>query len=224
MDQGEPAVNQLSDDQHIFANDVSWSAEHREKWQLHSALGPNLNPEGFEYKAKEALQEQINPLDYDYSKAASGIDVEDLEKRWQSMQEDYPEYTDESLTLEALDEYQLLFVSVVLEYVDRVFEAIDKDLQEPDPLRLMLLGTAGTGKSTATKTLLQELRRRLQGHKLEVDFFKVAAPTGTAAFNVRFNATAVHRLIHWFTPKYWNDELSDVKLDKSSKHWAKQSL
>ena len=87
------------------------------------------------------------------------------------MQEEYPEYTDESLTVDALDEYQLLFVSVVLEYVERVLEAMDQDLQEPEPLRLMLLGTAGTGKSTATKTLLQELRRRLQGHKLEVDFF-----------------------------------------------------
>ena len=140
------------------------------------------------------------------------------------MQEDYPEYTDESLTLDALDEYQLLFVSVVLEYVERVLEAIDKDLQEPEPLRLMLLGTAGTGKSTATKTLLQELRRRLQGHKLEVDFFKVAAPTGTAAFNVRFNATTVHRLIHWFTPKYWNEELSDVKLDKLQQALGKTEL
>ena len=224
LDQGEPAANQLSDDQHIFAKDVSWSAENREKWQLHSALGPNLNPEGFEYKAKEALQEQVNPLDYDYSKAASGIDVEDLEKRWQSMQEDYPEYTDESLTLDALDEYQLLFVSVVLEYVEKVLEAIDKDWQEPEPLGLMLLGTAGTGKSTATKTLLQELRRRLQGHKLEVDFFKVAAPTGTAAFNVRFNATTLHRLIHWFTPKYWNEELSDVKLDKLQQALGKTEL
>ena len=91
---------------------------------------------------------------------------------------------------------------MVLEYVERVFVANEKDLPEPEPLRLMLLGTAGTGKSTATKTLLQELRRRLKGHKLEVVFFKVAAPTGTAAFNVRFNATTIHRLIHWFTPKF----------------------
>ena len=30
------------------------------------------------------------------------------------------------------------------------------------------------------------------------NFVRVAAPTGSAAFNVRFNATTVHRLIHWF--------------------------
>ena len=83
-------------------------------------------------------------------------------------------------------------------------------MKEPEPLRLMLLGTAGTGKSTATKTMLQELRRRLRNHELEFDFFKVAAPTGTAAFNVRFNATTIHRLIHWFSPKFWS-EITDEK-------------
>ena len=84
-------------------------------------------------------------------------------------------------------------------------------MKEPEPLRLMLLGTAaGTGKSTATKTMLQELRRRLRNHKLEIDFSKVAAPTGTAAFNVRFNATTIHRLIHWFSPKFWS-EITDEK-------------
>ena len=207
-------MNQTSDDQHLLDNPDSWCVENREKWQLHSALGPNLNPEGFEYKAKEAMQEQVNPVDFDYSEAARGIDIDDLEKRWQDIQDDYPQYQDESLTLDAVDEYQLLFISVVLEYVEKLLEAMDRQLEEPEPLRLMLLGTAGTGKSPATKTLLQELRRRLHGHKLEVDFFKVAAPTGTAAFNVRFNATTIHRLIHWFTPKYWNEDVSQDKLYK----------
>ena len=86
LDQGEPAVNQLSDEQHIFSNDDSWNAKSREKWQLHSAWGPNLNPEGYKYEAAEALQEQVNPVDFDYSKAATGINVEDLEQRWQRMQ------------------------------------------------------------------------------------------------------------------------------------------
>ena len=88
----------------------------------------------------------------------------------------------------------------------------------------MLLGTAGTGKNTATKTMLQELRRRLRKHTLEVDFFKVAAPTGTAAFNVRFNATTIHRLIHWFSPKHWS-EISDAdKLLRLQKHLGETRL
>ena len=74
------------------------------------------------------MQEQVNPLDFDYSKAATGINVEDLQQRWQRMQDEYPEYTDESLTVDTLDEYQLLFVSVVLEYVDKVLTALDLSL------------------------------------------------------------------------------------------------
>ena len=88
------------------------------------------------------------------------------------MQEEYPEYSDESLTLDNLDQFQLLFVTLVMEHVETVLTALDNN-EEPQPLRLMLLGTAGTGKSTATKTLLQELRRRLSGHRLEVNFSKL---------------------------------------------------
>ena len=140
------------------------------------------------------------------------------------MQDEYPQYDDDTLTVETLDEYQLIFVSVVLEYVDKVLAAIDNKLKEPEPLRIMLLGTAGTGKSTATKTMLQELRRRLHEHELEVHFFKVAAPTGTAAFNVRFNATTIHRLIQWFTPKYWNEDLYDKQLEKLQTALGKTEL
>ena len=197
LDAGEPNQADTNDDPDMTHDLDHWKSEDRPKWQLHSALGPNINPEALAYR-KEALQEHVNPLDYDYSQAAVGIDVEDLATRWQDMQEDFPLYTDETLKKEDLDEFQLLFVTLVLKHIEEVLEALDKDL-EPEPLRLMLIGTAGTGKSTATKTLLQELRRRLRGHNLEVDFFKVAAPTGAAAFNVRFNATTIHRLIHWFT-------------------------
>ena len=108
--------------------------------------------------------------------------------------------------------------------MNKTLKAWDSNQQEPEPLRLMLLGTAGTGKSTATKTMLQELRRRLRKHTLEVDFFKVAAPTGTAAFNVRFNATTIHRLIHWFSPKHWS-EISDAdKLLRLQKHLGETRL
>ena len=34
---------------------------------------------------------------------------------------------------------------------------------------------------------------------------RVAAPTGSAAFNIRFKASTIHRLIHWLTPPYFDD-------------------
>ena len=86
------------------------------------------------------------------------------------------------------------------------------------------MGTAGTGKSTATKTLLQELRRKLSGHRLEVNFFKVAAPTGTAAFNVRFNATTIHRLIQWFSPRFWSELTDPIKINRLQTHLEQTEL
>ena len=76
------------------------------------------------------------------------------------------------------------------------------------PLRLLLLGTAGTGKTTATQTALQELQEKLADTGLTRDFVRVAAPTGSAAFNVRFNATTVHRLSRWLNLRVF-DELKD---------------
>ena len=62
---------------------------------------------------------------------------------------------------------------------------------------------AGTGKTTAVQTMLQELQHVMQQHGLPAEFVRVAAPTGSAAFNLRFNATTVHRLIQWFNPPFF---------------------
>ena len=82
LDQGEPKQNNTNDEPEIQHDPDAWNPADREKWQLHSALGPNLNAEGFVYK-KEPLHEHVNPVDYDYSKSSEGIDVEDLQKRWE---------------------------------------------------------------------------------------------------------------------------------------------
>ena len=47
------------------------------------------------------------------------------------------------------------------------------------------------------------------------------APTGTAAFNMRFNATTIHRLIHWFRPPYFKElAATDDRLHALQKHLA----
>ena len=96
---------------------------------------------------------------------------------------------------------------MVLDHVQHVIACINDGVQ-PEPVRLLLLGTAGSGKTRATQTMLQELRRALAAADLpaHIDreaFVRVGAPTGTAAFNVRFNATTIHRLIKWVTPPYF---------------------
>ena len=117
-------------------------------------------------------------------------------------------YSDAEMTKDKLnDDLQLLFVTLVLEHAEAVCKSIDEKKQPP-PLYLLLLGTAGTGKTTATQTMLQELQGQVKATGLISEFFRVAAPTGTAAFNVRFNATTLHRLMRWFNPSFFQ-ELTD---------------
>ena len=83
-----------------------------------------------------------------------------------------------------------------------------------------MLGTAGTGKTLALKTALQALADR----GLLRDFVRVAAPTGTAAFNVGFNATTIHRLIHWFHPNFFAEISNDEHLAKLQAHFENTQM
>ena len=56
--------------------------------------------------------------------------------------------------------------------------------------------------------MLQEMKRALAAHKFKGTFVRVAAPTGCAAFNVRFAASTLHRLFEMRNPRKWS-ELSD---------------
>ena len=70
-----------------------------------------------------------------------------------------------------------------IEYVEKYTE------EDPfEPLRMTIIGAAGTGKSVIINTLVAVLRRMFQDN----DVVHVAAPTGTAAFNV--NGETMHRL------------------------------
>ena len=108
------------------------------------------------------------------------------------------------------------------DHVQHVVECIQRK-QTPEPLRLLLLGTAGSGKTRAVQTVLQELQRALATMDLPVEvdrtaFVRVGAPTGTAAFNLRFQATTIHRLIHWFTPPFFRELNSAETMNKLQKH------
>ena len=126
----------------------------------------------------------------------------------------YNPYSDPTLSKDTLgDDYQSLFVNMLLDHVDTIIAAWDRN-EQPKPLHLMLLGTAGTGKTRAVQTLMQELHTKLSNAGLPIEFVRAAAPTGSAAFNMRFNASTIHRLIHWFNPRFWKKITNDDHLQK----------
>ena len=94
---------------------------------------------------------------------------------------------------------------------------------------MLLLGTAGSGKTRSVKTLLQEILRALRAADLPATidkdtFVKVAAPTGTAAFNLRFNATTIHRLIQWLRPPYFAEISNETLLHRLQENLKSTAL
>ena len=167
----------------------------RSSWQEHSAGGPNLAPEP-EVGPAEPFFAVINSAAHPWHQHVHFLNVQNAQRTWETLRATQPCLQLPDKQPPALeDDFQQLFVQLVFQHMSRVFAG------EPvAPLRLLLLGTAGTGKTFAVQTLLQLLHTRLQELHLPQSTVRVAAPTGAAAFNMRWD-----RLIHWFRPPHFAD-------------------
>ena len=150
----------------------------------------------------------VNPKDHDWSQSETRTSTKDVESFWQHIRTHHG-YFDDSLSRDALhDDYQQLFVHMLLDHVKELLLAF-KERRQAKPMYLFLLGTAGTGKTRAIQTALQEIKAHMRSMDLNLnfvrDFVRPAAPTGSAAFNIRFNASTIHRLIHWFNPTIFHE-------------------
>ena len=161
------------------------------------------------------LEVHVNPPDFNYCINEYDVRLDSARRMWENLRETTHQYCDDSLQRATLgDDHQQLFVEIVLTHVrDLTHYILNGGVTPPKPLRLLLLGTAGTGKTTTVQTALQECLRHLQSVGLPFDFIRVAAPTGCAAFNMHFNATTIHRLIHHFRLGHFA-ERRDKALDR----------
>ena len=94
----------------------------------------------------------VNPPDFEWDKRWPDVDVPALramleERRDTTLRYDRPDLQKESLN----DPFQRLFIELVLRHAECVLESGSAPVP---PLRLLLLGTAGTGKTTAVQTLI----------------------------------------------------------------------
>ena len=70
-----------------------------------------------------------------------------MEATWATLREESNVYNDDSLSADTLgDDYQQLFVTMLLDHVQYIIQCVRDEVQ-PEPMRLLLLGTAGSGKS-----------------------------------------------------------------------------
>ena len=94
-----------------------------------------------------------------------------------------------------LDETQSLFLRTVLDWERQCIQS-KKERKPLPPLKIKLLGVAGTGKSRTIKTLLQEWEKIMESSDLDPDQhgkIVMCAPTGVAAFNIGCGAASVHK-------------------------------
>ena len=225
---GEPPNPEDPERPESYTSDHHWRPENRESWQRHSEKGPNVDPEGHLTKPPPPLEHLVNPTspplgrEYDRHWQTKNFDARRACEVWEKLREEKTIYSDESLSRDTLnDDYQQLFVTMLIDHVHHIVDCIKKR-KRPEPMRLLLLGTAGSGKTRSVQTALQEMQRALAQAELPVDvdsanFVRVGAPTGSAAFNLRFQATTIHRLIHWYTPPYFREIQNAESLQRLQK-------
>ena len=133
-----------------------WTNEDRPAWEKHSELGPNLNAEGSSIR-REILQEVVNPEDHAYADNVVPLRLAAWQTQWDKLADSKTRYTNESLTKDGMgDGYQKLFVNILLQHTRDLISAYERNnFDFVTPLRIFLLGTAGTGKTTTVQTTLQ---------------------------------------------------------------------
>ena len=85
-----------------------------------------------------------------------------------------------------------LFQDLVVDYASAWLLARDNKAPWPKPLRLMLMGSPGSGKSSSVKDTVRKLYSIL-GSEFD-DLVKQATPTGAASYQMSAGSTTVHKL------------------------------
>ena len=180
-------------------------------WQEHSAGGPNLAPEP-EVGPAEPFPAVINSAAHPWHQHVHFLNVQNAQRTWETLRATQPCLQLPDKQPPALeDDFQQLFVQLVFQHMSRVFAG------EPvAPLRLLLLGTAGTGKTFAVQTLLQLLHTRLQ---------ELHLPQSTVCGSLlRYNDEAVRflRILHRLRdcPGLWKTTTGSANVSAVRLAWA----
>ena len=133
--------------------------------------------------------------------------------------------------LDALDPVQRVFADRVLTW-GRALVAVYKknkqtknqrNVKRPPLLRTYLGGSAGSGKSTTLKTVLQHLRLLFQTEQVDATV-QLTAYTGVAAFNIGFGAQTACSAFGIYPHAPFSKELKGNKFKDLESQWSNVTL
>ena len=130
--------------------------------------------------------------------------------------------------LDKLDPTQRAFADRVLRWANEVAQAYldvsatGKPRRVPK-IRTWLGGSAGSGKSTTLKTVVQHVRLIFQREGVAASV-ELTAYTGVAAFNIGFGAKTACSSFHIFPNAPWKKELEGDALRRLEEQWQNATL
>ena len=117
-----------------------------------------------------------------------------------------------------LNDKQKLFRDIVQDWVVQWSRANKNECPWPKPLRLILMGSPGAGKSRVVKATMDALSNTLGANYKDV--VRQATPTGCASFQMSAGATTVHKLfgLHVMSKSNDLDDKTIKMLSEKFKH------
>ena len=134
-----------------------------------------------------------------------------------------PEKVNKEYDLEKLDPTQRAFADRVLLWAKELVQVYKENKstgqwKSPRPLRTWLCGSAGSGKSTTLKTVVQHVRLHFQEQGVDASV-ELTAYTGVAAFNIGFGAKTACSSFGIAGNGSWQKELKGEKARRLEEQW-----
>ena len=152
--------------------------------------------------ALQAGEARVNPPGHVWvstvSRAMHAKRLEDLWAKWKGQAVDND---GDGVTREDLDPWQKFAHDIAVEKLKerlRLSKQSVTQLSDYQPLRLIITGHAGSGKSRTLRAIVRTERSMLREHGADEATVRkccaLAAPTGCASFHMKYGATTAHRL------------------------------
>jgi len=205
-----------------------------------------------EMQALRAVQQWVNQDGWDAAaegkattKTGETVDLKkDVRMSWEDVRREFEKGTsahqqesggglDEKVVhsdyaLDNLDPTQRVFAERVIKWAQQVIRVYKKVAKTGRPQRLpklrsWLCGSAGSGKSTTLKTIVQHVRLEFQKEAVPATV-ELTAYTGVAAFNIGFGAKTSSSSFQIFPNASWKKELDGASLRRLEEQWESVQL